>query len=133
MGGGGPVPSPPAAKLTPGEAQRNQQTEEILDSVLPPREWSEEGQLCVQRVSSTPATRLDVVNLQVGRPHRLHWVSKGSLVSYRNNWTHSSSRDKLEKLASVLFVEICTLNVLVRMAHHMYWCVISGFLSSSNR
>ena len=31
----------------------------------PLREWTEEGQLWVQYVSSTPATRLDVVNLQV--------------------------------------------------------------------
>lgn len=29
------------------------------------REWTENGQLWVQQVSSTPATRLDVVNLQV--------------------------------------------------------------------
>lgn len=65
MGGGGPVPSPPKIKPAAAESQRNKQTEEILDNVLPPREWSEEGQLWVQRVSSTPATRLDVLNLQV--------------------------------------------------------------------
>lgn len=64
MGGGGPVPSPPKIKPAAAESQRNKQTEEILDNVLPPREWSEEGQLWVQRVSSTPATRLDVLNLQ---------------------------------------------------------------------
>lgn len=64
MGSGGPVPSPPKTKLAATEVQKNQQTEEILDSVLPPREWSEDGQLWVQRVSSTPATRLDVINLQ---------------------------------------------------------------------
>ena len=40
------------------------QTEDILNSILPPREWTEEGQLWVQYVSSTPATRLDVINLQ---------------------------------------------------------------------
>jgi dynein light intermediate chain len=28
------------------------------------REWTEEGQLWVQYVSSTPSTRLDVINLQ---------------------------------------------------------------------
>lgn len=42
----------------------NTKTEDILNSILPPREWSEDGQLWVQYVSSTPATRLDVVNLQ---------------------------------------------------------------------
>eukprot|EP01023_Acetabularia_acetabulum_P038531 TRINITY_DN36955_c0_g1_i1.p1 TRINITY_DN36955_c0_g1~~TRINITY_DN36955_c0_g1_i1.p1 ORF type:complete len:252 (-),score=44.61 TRINITY_DN36955_c0_g1_i1:100-855(-) len=40
------------------------QTEDILNSILPPREWTEESQLWVQYVSSTPATRLDVINLQ---------------------------------------------------------------------
>ena len=46
------------------ESQKDQKTEEILNSILPPREWSESGQLWVQSVSSTPATRLDVINLQ---------------------------------------------------------------------
>ena len=54
------------------------ETEEILDSILPPREWEEDGKLWRQSVSSTPATRsanililtfiflyrLDVMNLQ---------------------------------------------------------------------
>jgi dynein light intermediate chain len=39
-------------------------TEDILNSILPPREWTEEGQLWVQYVSSTPSTRTDVINLQ---------------------------------------------------------------------
>lgn len=34
-------------------------------------EWTEEGQLWVQYVSSTPATRLDVINLQEQLDHRL--------------------------------------------------------------
>ena len=38
-----------------------------LRARLPRREWTAEGQLWVQYVSSTPATRLDVINLQVGR------------------------------------------------------------------
>lgn len=40
------------------------QTEDILNSILPPREWTEDGQLWIQYVSSTPATRLDVINVQ---------------------------------------------------------------------
>lgn len=35
------------------------------------REWTENGQLWVQQVSSTPATRLDVVNLQEELDRRL--------------------------------------------------------------
>jgi hypothetical protein len=36
----------------------------MLTSDLFRREWTEDGQLWVQYVSSTPATRLDVINLQ---------------------------------------------------------------------
>jgi dynein light intermediate chain len=39
-------------------------TEDYLNSILPPREYQEGGQLWVQYVSPTPATRIDVVNLQ---------------------------------------------------------------------
>ena len=39
-------------------------TEELLNAILPPREWTQDGQHRIQRVSSTPATRLDVINLQ---------------------------------------------------------------------
>eukprot|EP00128_Syssomonas_multiformis_P005018 Colp12_sorted_trinity150504_noHs@16457 len=52
------------AKLPPMGADKMQQTEDILNSILPPRDWMEEGQLWMQQVSSTPATRLDVINLQ---------------------------------------------------------------------
>ena len=38
--------------------------EEILNSILPPREWEHNGKLWRQRVSASPATRLDVMNLQ---------------------------------------------------------------------
>ncbi|BHF81098.1 hypothetical protein SprV_0702422800 [Sparganum proliferum] len=70
----GPVPGsgqkgcPPP---NPCETKTAQQTDEILNSILPPREWSENGQLWIQRVSSTPATRLDVVNLQEELDRRL--------------------------------------------------------------
>lgn len=48
-----------------GEAKQNlTPTEDILNSILPPREWTEDGQLWVQYVSSTPATRSDVTALQ---------------------------------------------------------------------
>ncbi|KAA6424736.1 MAG: axonemal dynein light intermediate polypeptide 1 [Trebouxia sp. A1-2] len=51
--------------LLPGEQKSEvPQTEDILNSILPPREWTEDSQLWVQYVSSTPATRLDVITLQ---------------------------------------------------------------------
>ncbi|XP_018572352.1 33 kDa inner dynein arm light chain, axonemal [Anoplophora glabripennis] len=45
-------------------ADARRETEEILNTILPPREWEEEGQIWRQQVSTTPATRVDVVNLQ---------------------------------------------------------------------
>eukprot|EP00756_Hemistasia_phaeocysticola_P031737 Hpha_TRINITY_DN16373_c0_g1::TRINITY_DN16373_c0_g1_i1::g.62379::m.62379/K10410/DNALI; dynein light intermediate chain, axonemal len=40
------------------------QTQEIINSILAPREWDESGQKWVQMPSAAPATRLDVINLQ---------------------------------------------------------------------
>ena len=69
--GGGQKGRPKSAADTTSDAaaiaaKQRSETEEILDSILPPREWEENGQLWRQSVSSTPATRLDVINLQVG-------------------------------------------------------------------
>ncbi|XP_028675640.1 axonemal dynein light intermediate polypeptide 1 [Erpetoichthys calabaricus] len=58
----GPVPPPPKSKSPSVDV--NKQTEEILNAILPPREWTENNQLWVQQVSSTPCTRMDVVHLQ---------------------------------------------------------------------
>lgn len=46
-------------------------TEDILNSILPPRESTEDGQLWVQYVSSDPATPADVVKLQEELDRRL--------------------------------------------------------------
>ena len=56
---------PKSAPASTGSSEAQDETQEILDSILPPREWEEEGKLWRQSVSSTPATRLDVMNLQV--------------------------------------------------------------------
>merc|ERR1712050_15120 len=45
------------SKMT--ESQK--QTDEILNSILPPQQWEADGGLWVQRVSSQPATRSDVI------------------------------------------------------------------------
>ncbi|GMF39014.1 unnamed protein product [Phytophthora fragariaefolia] len=55
---------PKPTVFTGSNTQSANPTEDILNSILPPKEWTEDGQLWVQYVSSTPATRLDVVNLQ---------------------------------------------------------------------
>ncbi|XP_017775337.1 PREDICTED: putative inner dynein arm light chain, axonemal [Nicrophorus vespilloides] len=55
---------PCKAKSTGAVTDAKRETEEILNSILPPKEWEEEGQTWRQHVSTTPATRQDVVNLQ---------------------------------------------------------------------
>lgn len=59
------------AKRRAEEKQHLTPTEDILNSILPPREWTEDGQLWVQYVSSTPATRSDVITLQEQLDHKL--------------------------------------------------------------
>eukprot|EP01059_Diplonema_ambulator_P014682 TRINITY_DN25629_c0_g1_i2.p1 TRINITY_DN25629_c0_g1~~TRINITY_DN25629_c0_g1_i2.p1 ORF type:complete len:231 (+),score=67.97 TRINITY_DN25629_c0_g1_i2:52-744(+) len=41
-----------------------QATEDTLNTIVPPRVWMEEGVEWVQYVSSTPATKMDVIDLQ---------------------------------------------------------------------
>ncbi|CDS37890.1 dynein light chain [Echinococcus multilocularis] len=69
----GPVPSSGIKPCVypPCDTRNTQQTDEILNSILPPREWTDNNQLWIQQVSSTPATRLDVVNLQEELDRRL--------------------------------------------------------------
>ncbi|GLG99465.1 Putative inner dynein arm light chain, axonemal [Gryllus bimaculatus] len=61
------APLPAGAQDIPGllrQGDAHRETDEILNAILPPREWEEDGQLWRQSVSNTPATRLDVINLQ---------------------------------------------------------------------
>ncbi|KAF7990217.1 hypothetical protein HCN44_000022 [Aphidius gifuensis] len=51
-------------QTTPIAIDVRRETVEILNGILPPKEWEEDGQIWTQQVSSTPATRLDVINLQ---------------------------------------------------------------------
>lgn len=52
-----------ASSLNSGDAAANK-AEDYLNSILPPREYSDSNQLWVQYVSPIPATRLDVIILQ---------------------------------------------------------------------
>lgn len=50
--------------LAPLEKAGTTRNEDYLNSILPPREYTYEGSLWVKYVSPTPATRVDVINLQ---------------------------------------------------------------------
>uniref|UniRef100_A0A3Q1GUS4 Axonemal dynein light intermediate polypeptide 1 n=1 Tax=Acanthochromis polyacanthus TaxID=80966 RepID=A0A3Q1GUS4_9TELE len=57
-----PVPPPPKPKSDSEDIK--QDNEEILNIILPPREWTEGNQHWVQHVSSSPCTRTDVIHLE---------------------------------------------------------------------
>ena len=44
--------------------QRPLRAEDILNDLLPPREWVEQGKHFVQQVSHEPASRIDVARLR---------------------------------------------------------------------
>ena len=58
-------------QLAPLEKTATTRNEDYLNSILPPREYTENGQLWVRYVSPTPATRVDVINLQEDLDKRL--------------------------------------------------------------
>lgn len=62
-GSGGPLPTSPAHK-TAADINKSRQIEEILNKILPPREWTHSGQNWKQCVSSATVTRLDVTELE---------------------------------------------------------------------
>ncbi|KAH0788909.1 33 kDa inner dynein arm light chain, axonemal [Histomonas meleagridis] len=60
-----PVLAASAMKKTKKTEQTSDSlTRDVLNSILPPREFTENGQDYIQYVSSTPASRTDVIHLQ---------------------------------------------------------------------
>ena len=53
-----------SAVSTPSTDDSSSKNEDYLNSLLPPKEFIEDGQLWVQYVSPSPATKMDVINLQ---------------------------------------------------------------------
>lgn len=51
-------------QLNPMEPKSSNRNEDYLNSILPPREYTEGGSLYVRYVSPKPATKVDVMNLQ---------------------------------------------------------------------
>mmetsp|Transcript_34001 Transcript_34001/g.24537 ORF Transcript_34001/g.24537 Transcript_34001/m.24537 type:complete len:99 (-) Transcript_34001:485-781(-) len=58
------MPDPKIVDLDKNGQQLPQRNEDYLNSILPPREYTEDGQLWVRYVSPTPATKVDVLTLQ---------------------------------------------------------------------
>ncbi|KAM4568059.1 axonemal dynein light intermediate polypeptide 1 [Fundulus diaphanus] len=59
------IPIPPLPKSKTASSEGNKlENEEILNAILPPREWTEGNQLWVQKVSSAPCIRADIIHLE---------------------------------------------------------------------
>ena len=64
IGGDAGGPMDGAGGAAGGAAKISSQTEEILNSVLPPRKFETGGSQYIQYVNKAPATRFDVIDLQ---------------------------------------------------------------------
>ncbi|KAJ9469607.1 33 kDa inner dynein arm light chain [Diplonema papillatum] len=64
-----------ASKRNPPKNALRAATEAALNTIVPPRQWKEDGIEWVQYVSSTPATPMDVVNLQEALDRKLQQLS----------------------------------------------------------
>ena len=63
VGGGNESAKTSASSIGSGGDAAANKAEDYLNSILPPREYQDSGQLWVQYVSPIPATRLDVIIL----------------------------------------------------------------------
>jgi dynein light intermediate chain len=58
-----PTKKKPAKSAGPPRPTENEDAEDALNRILPPKESNKEGQLWVEFVSTTPATPADVIKL----------------------------------------------------------------------
>ena len=54
----------PTNQMEKTRKDKEKRDQDYLNSILPPREYTENGSLCVRYVSPQPATQVDVINLQ---------------------------------------------------------------------
>ena len=54
----------PPGSAPPAPPQSSSNSDVILQSILPPKVWEEGGNMWMQTVSSSPASRQEVINLQ---------------------------------------------------------------------
>merc|ERR1711966_216806 len=112
--------------------QAMSQTEDILNSILPPREWTQEDQLWVQYVSSTPATRVDVINLQEELDKRLQQrqARETGICPIREE-LYAQCFDELIRQVTIICAERGLLLLRVRDEIRMTICAYQSLYESS--
>lgn len=108
------------------------QTEDILNSILPPREWTQEDQLWVQYVSSTPATRADVINLQeeLDKMLQQRQARETGICPIREE-LYSQCFDELIRQVTIICAERGLLLLRVRDEIRMTICAYQSLYESS--
>jgi len=112
--------------------QAHTQTEDILNSILPPREWTEDDQLWVQYVSSHPATRVDVINLQEELDKRLQQrqARETGICPIREE-LYAQCFDELIRQVTIICAERGLLLLRVRDEIRMTICAYQSLYESS--
>jgi len=123
--------TPVLVKTTEG-SKGSSETEDILNSILPPREWIQDDQLWVQYVSSTPATRGDVVNLQnqLDKSLQSRQARETGICPIREE-LYSQCFDEIIRQVTIVCAERGLLLLRVRDELKMTICSYQGLYESS--
>ncbi|XP_068592092.1 axonemal dynein light intermediate polypeptide 1 [Cebidichthys violaceus] len=109
-----PVPPPPKPKSATADPLK-QGNEEILNSILPPREWMEGNQLWMQHVSSAPSTRTDVIRLEELLDTKLQqWLARETGICPVRRKLYSQCFDELIRQVTINCAERGLLLLRVR-------------------
>ncbi|CAG0922627.1 unnamed protein product [Notodromas monacha] len=84
------------------QGKQHKGMQQVIDMILPPIVWEQNGQLWMQQVSSKPATRLDVLNLQRLLDMRLeHRQAKETGICPIRRELYTQAFDELIRQATV--------------------------------
>ncbi|KAK9533472.1 hypothetical protein VZT92_008588 [Zoarces viviparus] len=110
-----PNPFPPPPKSKSASADASKQENEILNRILPPREWMEGNQLWTQHVSSAPCTRIDVIRLEKELDMKLQqWLAKETGICPVRRELYSQCFDELIRQVTINCAERGLLLLRVR-------------------
>ncbi|XP_040021183.2 axonemal dynein light intermediate polypeptide 1 [Gasterosteus aculeatus] len=100
---------------TPKSDDPRQEPKEILNRILPPREWMEGDQLWEQQVSVAPSTREDVSGLEELLDMKLQqWQARGTGICPLRRKLYSQCFDELIRQVTVECTEMGLLLLRVR-------------------
>lgn len=114
------------------QPQANQRTEDYLNSILPPQEIVDQGQLWVRYVSPTPATTADVTNLAKDLDKRIFTMqARDSGICQIREELFSQCFDELIRQITINCAERGYLLVRVRDEIRMSKNALQGLYDSS--